>query len=163
MIILVQLGGAPWWVAVSLVGVMGLTDFLDGRLARRYKLAGARGARLDEANDKLALALLFGFFVYAGRLWWLVFGVFFAREAYITWFRSRVRRTHPQVDLSAKLSGKIKTTFQFVLAGLLCLPLNRYTQALSSLVTLIMLSCSYFSAWRIVTRAQEAMKSITDC
>lgn len=50
-------GGDPTgerWTAVGVLVVMGLTDVVDGFIARRFDLASQAGAVVDAAADKLA-------------------------------------------------------------------------------------------------------------
>lgn len=53
------------WAVVGIV-VAGVSDLLDGALARRSGRAGPRGAFLDSVTDRISDALLFG-----GAAWYL--------------------------------------------------------------------------------------------
>ena len=46
------------WLAVAIGMVAGLTDHLDGYLARRLKQETALGAMLDQAADSFTTAIL---------------------------------------------------------------------------------------------------------
>lgn len=50
------------WTAVSILFVMGLSDVIDGLLARRYGLETQLGAVVDAAADKLAQLILMLYF-----------------------------------------------------------------------------------------------------
>jgi phosphatidylglycerophosphate synthase len=143
--------------ALLLVLAIALTDHLDGKLARRFKLVSPLGARLDETNDKLAMLILFGFFSWQGQLPLLVLILFATRELGITLYRSWVRHHHPRIDVSAKMPGKIKTCLQFALAGILCLPAVTWVRASSLFTAIVMLGFSYGSAVYIVSQTQLAI------
>lgn len=53
---------SPRWTAVSILFVMGLSDVIDGLIARRYGLATQLGAVADAAADKLAQFILLMYF-----------------------------------------------------------------------------------------------------
>ena len=56
--IIAMVEGRPGW-ALALFGVAGLTDLLDGYLARFYQQQSVLGAYLDPAADKLLLTAAF--------------------------------------------------------------------------------------------------------
>ena len=48
-----------YWLLIVVVGIISFTDFLDGFLARKWKVTSAFGAKLDTVADKtLAISLL---------------------------------------------------------------------------------------------------------
>jgi CDP-diacylglycerol--glycerol-3-phosphate 3-phosphatidyltransferase len=146
-----------WVLAAASVGLIALTDYLDGQIARRCHLVSPMGARLDETNDKIAMTILFGFFVYWQRLSWPIFVLFLLRELLITGFRSRIKKRYPTIDLSAKLPGKIKTCLQFALAILLCLENHPGQEIIIFSTTLAMLFVSYTSAAYIVYKTADGI------
>jgi CDP-diacylglycerol--glycerol-3-phosphate 3-phosphatidyltransferase len=100
----------------------GITDWLDGYLARRYNLVSDLGKLLDALNDKI---LNVGLFVVLlaknilpewGLLWVLVI---LCREFLITGLRIILAR-HGQI-LSAEKFGKLKTVLQIVVLGVFIL------------------------------------------
>lgn len=60
--------GHLWWAVLGIT-VSGVSDLLDGALARRSGRAGPRGAFLDSVTDRVSDALLFG-----GVAWYLADG-----------------------------------------------------------------------------------------
>jgi len=109
-------GNARWQAAFWLALAAGLSDLLDGWLAKRFGWQSRIGAGLDGLADK---ALLFGIFlalVLAGRLplWWLLLALL--RDLVIVvgaWFYNRlVEKLRPQPSLP----GKACTAAQIALA-----------------------------------------------
>ncbi len=95
-------------VFILLILIGGLTDFLDGYLARKYDHKSAFGAKLDPLADKI---LLIGPMIWLAHeslvpLWsiWLII----SRELLITSWRSNKSSGGP-----ASIQGKYKTIFQF--------------------------------------------------
>lgn len=136
--------------ALFVVIVMGLTDFFDGFLARAYGIANARGARLDEVCDKISISIVLAYFTIVGSFPWPALALFLLREVAVTIYRYRVRRHFPHADLAAKMAGKVKTTLQFVIVGVLVMPqLPHHSELLMGLVTM-MLVVSYASGMNIM-------------
>ena len=69
--------------ALALVILAGLTDALDGMLARRIGAVTQSGAYLDPAADKTLLCCLYLAFGFAGTAPWWVVGVVFGRDLFI--------------------------------------------------------------------------------
>jgi cardiolipin synthase (CMP-forming) len=92
------------WALVVLV-VSGATDYLDGKIARRYHLVSRVGALLDPVADRLyILAALIGLALREVVPWWLV-GVLLAREAFMAVVLAMMRRrgmAPPTVHLLGK-------------------------------------------------------------
>ena len=115
-LLLSLLGGnyiAAWFIL--LFG--GITDFLDGHIARKIKNESAWGAKLDPLADKI--------FISAPIIWlssvnilpvWSVW-VLFSRELIITCWRSEQKNGGP-----ASTSGKAKTILQFISIVLMLWP-----------------------------------------
>ena len=103
--------GASW--AVFGLGVtMALTDFFDGRVARRSNAVTRSGEFLDPLADKVVV-LGAGFcFVSVQRYWWLPVTILAVRELGITAWRTRW--VSEGVVIPARLSAKYKTFVQGV-------------------------------------------------
>ena len=117
IIISLQNNRNDFFILLILIG--GLTDFLDGYLARKYHHQSVLGAKLDPLADKI---LLLGPMIWLVNenivpLWavWLII----SRELLITSWRSDKISGAP-----ASIQGKYKTTFQFLSIILLLWPHN---------------------------------------
>tara|TARA_Y100001968_G_scaffold56114_1_gene47297 strand:+ start:1256 stop:1828 length:573 start_codon:yes stop_codon:yes gene_type:complete len=104
-------------VFVLLILLGGLTDFLDGYLARKYNHKSVLGAKLDPLADKILLLGPMIWLVHENLipLWaiWLIL----SRELLITSWRSDKTSGAP-----ASIQGKYKTTLQFISIILLLWP-----------------------------------------
>lgn len=92
------------WAALVLV-LAGITDFLDGKIARRFGLISKLGQRLDPISDRLFIAAsVLGLAAVDVIPWWLVV-VLFARDLYILGLYPVVHRYRlpiPHVDFVGK-------------------------------------------------------------
>ena len=114
----------------GLMAVIGLSDFLDGFLARRWRLTSARGAALDAAADKTALtgalvvlSMDLGDAFVRLPLWLL--GVVLIRDLVLVagWVHFR-RRGRPEVA-EHLWHGKVATVLLLLLLGWVVLDLPR--------------------------------------
>jgi CDP-diacylglycerol--glycerol-3-phosphate 3-phosphatidyltransferase len=113
---------AGWWrfASAALFGAAIFTDFLDGRIARKYDIITTFGKLADPIADKALTGMAFIGLSIIGELWWWVTIVILVREWGITLVRFVVLRYGV---MSARRGGKIKTVLQAVALILLLLPL----------------------------------------
>ena len=104
-------------VFIFLILIAGITDYLDGYLARKYNHISVFGSKLDPLADKILLVGPMIWLVHENLvpLWaiWLTI----SRELLITSWRSDKILGAP-----ASTQGKYKTTFQFISIILLLWP-----------------------------------------
>ena len=101
------LTGQDGWALVVLTA-SGISDYLDGKIARHYGLVSRIGQLLDPLADRLYIvSTLFGL-AYSGVIpWWLV-GILVARELFGTALLLVVRR-YGYVGLPVNFIGKAAT------------------------------------------------------
>ena len=108
-------------IAIALFAVAGVTDWLDGWLARRWNLITDFGKLLDPLADKILVTAALFYLVQIGfvPLWMAV--VMVSREFLITGLR--LIAASKGVVIPADRAGKHKTISQLIaiLAALLCL------------------------------------------
>src|SRR6185369_7077848 len=108
----VMFAGFPFHVTVALLlfSAAGISDFLDGQIARRRKLITNFGILMDPLADKIMVCSAFIAFVDLGWLpaWMAV--VVVARELAITGLR--LLAASKNVVLAAEVYGKHKTITQ---------------------------------------------------
>lgn len=152
-------------VGLGIFLLAALTDFLDGFIARRWKLVTPLGKLLDPAADKMLTSAAFISMVELGRApAWIVVAIV-AREFAISTLRS-VAATE-QIVISASWSGKIKTTAQIVSIALLIFyqrlgPL----QSLADYSLLVALGLSITSgveyAWKYAMAVMNGSQQVSD-
>lgn len=92
-----------------------LTDYLDGRIARKNKQASPLGAFLDPLFDRLFVLIVFVFYFMKLNLPWYFIVFLFARDL-CTALASLIilaLRMQSKVEIKARFSGKIVTIIQF--------------------------------------------------
>jgi CDP-diacylglycerol--glycerol-3-phosphate 3-phosphatidyltransferase len=115
-VILALLLGRDWPVAAILFLVAAATDFIDGRLARRWQVTTKLGSFLDTTADKLLVSTaLLGLLAVDRVSPWVTF-VIISREFTILGLRAAVSAGGSQFETSR--FGKWKATLQFAAIAL---------------------------------------------
>lgn len=113
---------APIWAAWIFI-IAGITDWLDGYLARRLEQASPFGAFLDPVADKLivatALVLLVGdpkiqASVFSSTLFAVTAAVIIGREITVSALREWMAELGERASVAVSVIGKLKTLLQFV-------------------------------------------------
>lgn len=142
--------------ASALIGI-GVSDVLDGWLARRFGLATPFGAVADAVADKLAQVSLLVFFVFAGGeafarvpLWFLV--LVLARDVVLAAGTSAVRLRRGEVQVVHEPHGKLASFLLFVLLVWVTVDLPRgpVLPALAGISAIVLMSTLVYvrEGWR---------------
>jgi CDP-diacylglycerol--glycerol-3-phosphate 3-phosphatidyltransferase/cardiolipin synthase len=158
------------WVCWGLFTIAGITDFLDGYLARKYKLESKLGAFLDPVADKLLVVLTLILLVSSQRLldqmlapmlFIIAVIIVAGREIFISALREWMAEQGKRDDVAVSRVGKFKTMAQmFAIGGLLLrvpvfgLPILQMSELLfyvAALLTLWSMSIYLRAAWPDLT------------
>lgn len=99
--------------------IASVTDFFDGKIARKYNLVTDLGKFLDPLADKLLVCCTFiylieiGKFNFFGLRWGFVVSIIIAREFAVTGLRLLAASKNGTV-MAAKMLGKCKTFIQMI-------------------------------------------------
>ena len=108
-------------IGLIVFAIGSFTDFLDGKIARKYNLVTNFGKFMDPLADKLLVCSAMIALVDLGKIaGWIVI-VIIAREFIISGFR--LIASDNGVVIAASYWGKFKTTFQMIMIILLILDL----------------------------------------
>lgn len=107
----------PGWAPFCLALAIGLTDGVDGWLARRQGTTRS-GAFLDPLADKAAVVGALCALAIKGEVAWLPVAIIAAREVWMSIYRIAMGRRG--ISIPARPSAKVKTLVQGI-AILLCL------------------------------------------
>jgi CDP-diacylglycerol--glycerol-3-phosphate 3-phosphatidyltransferase len=119
VVLLLHPADPGWRLAATLAfGIAILTDFFDGRLARRYGLISDFGKIWDPIADKALTGAAFICLSVLGELPWWITVLILVREWGITWMRVAMLRYEV---MAAAAGGKLKTLLQSI-ALLMFLP-----------------------------------------
>ncbi len=102
------------YIALAIYIVACLTDFADGKIARKYNLVTTFGKFMDPLADKILVITALIVFTADGRLHPIALIVIVAREFIVSGFR--LVASDKGVVIAAGMWGKIKTTVQMIMA-----------------------------------------------
>src|SRR3989344_3680505 len=156
---------------IFMVVFVGITDLLDGKIARSFKIVSTLGKSLDRARDKLFACTLFGFelnrlcgesgFDVALSIAFLVAILIFEAFLISTWIYGAFR----DLDVSAHIWGKRKMWLYFFVAGLFFFDIffvSLVGRFFFDTVFLILLFgsaiCAFLSLWGYVERFFPSQK-----
>ena len=94
------------WPAAIVFGVAGVTDQVDGFLARRWRVESAFGKIADPLADRLMIDAAVILLWHAGRLPWIALAIPARDVALIAGYKLVVRRGY---DFAVNLAGKAAT------------------------------------------------------
>jgi CDP-diacylglycerol--glycerol-3-phosphate 3-phosphatidyltransferase len=112
LILAILLSGWVWegWLAAVIFILASLTDWLDGMLARKFKVESTMGQLMDPIADKILVLGAIIMLLAMGRVDPIMVFLFLARDIFIGGIRS-VAASRNQI-IAAKPFGKWKTAFQ---------------------------------------------------
>ncbi len=98
----------------ALFGLAGITDALDGYIARKYNIASPFGAFLDPVADKLMVAVALALLIqnHNDVMFTLPAIVIICREIVISALREWMAELGKRASVAVSSIGKVKTTFQ---------------------------------------------------
>ena len=113
--LMVEAGDSPTWPAGILFGVAGVTDQLDGFLARLWRVESRFGRIADPLADRLMIDAAVILLVAYGRLPWVALVVILARDGLLlVGARILVPRG---IDIDVNLVGKAATWVLYAAIG----------------------------------------------
>jgi len=156
-------------IAFILFVVAGLTDMVDGAIARKLKVTSRFGRMIDPLADKVLVCGAFVCFAIVGEpklfglgpaslavIHWSVAGIIILREAYITTLRHIAEAKG--VNFAATFSGKIKMFLQSFVIGTVVIKMAHVQTAVwgywfTAVVFILMLMVTVVSGIRATQRS----------
>jgi CDP-diacylglycerol--glycerol-3-phosphate 3-phosphatidyltransferase len=136
-----------WWLFFS----VGMTDVLDGRIARKRNQISSFGIILDPIADKAFIATaLIGLSILERIPWWVT-GVILVREIGVTLLRFAMLKSE---IIPANRGGKIKSLLQNFAVGFYILPLPDYLFLPRDLLLAIAVILTVVTGVQYFTRAR---------
>lgn len=121
-------GPAAWmlwhdqvWYALALIAAAGVSDAIDGELARRFNWRTRFGAIADPTADKLLVVVVFTVMALKGHLPFWLLAIVITRDVVIVSGALTYRRLFGHLDIEPMVLSKINTGLQVVLLILLLL------------------------------------------
>ena len=103
-------GGYGW--AAVVIAVSGLTDMLDGKIARRFNMITEWGKFIDPVADKLTLAAIALSMAFRYPLMGLMFAVYLVKELYMFFMGAYMMKRGFKMD-GAQWYGKVCTAVTY--------------------------------------------------
>jgi phosphatidylglycerophosphate synthase len=132
------------WDRIALIAVAGLTDFMDGWLARHEKTESTAGALLDPIADRVFVFVAISTYLIQGQLTTAQYFIFLTRDiaTAVGFVVAKIIPTLRPAVFRARMLGKIVTVLQLVaLVGILVMP---------ELTSILILTIGVISAASIV-------------
>lgn len=108
----------PWMhlVCAAIFGLAGLTDLLDGYLARKWNQTTPFGAFIDPVADKLMVVVALALLIerYDSAWFTLPAAVIIGREIVVSALREWMAELGKRASVAVSYVGKVKTTMQIV-------------------------------------------------
>ena len=143
------------YLAFLLFIIAGLTDYLDGYIARRTNSETHLGALLDLIADKLLVSLVMVWLVYVDLNLSVTIAalIIISRELVISTLRQYIIEKEVKRELSVSFIGKSKTTIQIIAISMLIL-----AQEIMGIYTLALIAiwfAAIFSLYSLFTYVSE--------
>jgi len=102
--------------AAAIFGLAGITDWLDGYMARKLNQSTPFGAFLDPVADKLMVAIALALLIEHYEAWWFTIPatIIIGREIVISALREWMAELGKRTSVAVSYVGKVKTTFQII-------------------------------------------------
>jgi CDP-diacylglycerol--glycerol-3-phosphate 3-phosphatidyltransferase len=148
-------------VSAALFGLAGITDWLDGHIARKYQMSTPFGAFLDPVADKLMVAVALALLIELhGSIWFtLPAAVIICREIVISALREWMAEVGKRATVAVSHIGKVKTTLQ-ITAIVVLLLFNPERFPLMKMVGLVALyAAALLTLWSMIVYLRAAWPS----
>jgi len=101
-------------LALILFIIAGVSDLIDGYIARKWNQRSTLGAYLDPLADKLLVVLCVGYFVVIGDAPWWWLAIIFLRDTLLAVGVLLLKNLHAPVEIFPTQFGKWATAFNMV-------------------------------------------------
>jgi len=147
-----------FYLAFVLFVVAGLTDYLDGYIARRTNTETQLGALLDLIADKLLVSLVMVWLVYVDLNLSVTIAalIIISRELVISTLRQYIIEKEVKRELSVSFIGKSKTTIQIIAISMLILA--QEIEGIYALAVIAIWFAAIFSLYSLFTYVSEWFK-----
>jgi cardiolipin synthase (CMP-forming) len=150
------------WVGAGVFMIAGITDWLDGYLARKWKQTSSFGAFLDPVADKLMVSAALIVLVQLGRADAILAFIIIGREVTISALREWMAQAGKAKSVAVSTIGKFKTAAQMIsiVALLLWQPLipGLSTQMVGKFALWLAAILTLWSMFYYLQRAYEELR-----
>lgn len=145
------------YIAVAIFIIASLTDFLDGKIARKYNLVTNFGKFMDPLADKLLVCSALICLISLGKIPSWVVIIIIAREFIISGFR--LIASDNGVVIAASYWGKFKTASQMLMVIVLMLNLQgRVFSIIGTVLIYVSLALTVISLIDYIAKNKDVLK-----
>ena len=150
-------GEASKWISLAIFIVASITDFLDGKIARKYNLVTNFGKFMDPLADKLLVCSALICLIQLELIPAWVVIIIIAREFIISGFR--LVASDNGVVIAASYWGKFKTAFQMLTVIVLILNIpNKVFTILGTVLIYVSLALTVISLIDYIAKNKDVLK-----
>lgn len=158
---------APVWsnpIAAFVFAAAGLTDWLDGYLARKLGQTSALGAFLDPVADKLMVAVALVLLVQANPYPFVTIpaAIIVGREITVSALREWMAQIGASHRVSVSMFGKVKTIAQFVGISFMLYKLDILGLPIYYMGWVLLMIAAGLTLWSMVLYLRAAWPSMRD-
>ena len=135
-----------------------ITDFVDGRLARKNKQVTTLGEFLDPLADKMLVNLTFLALVVLGRVPVWVFAIILVRDFIVDGVRMQAAKN--RITIAASKYGKLKTMVQMITITLILMNViigNEVFGVINTVLLYIVVALTVFSGCDYLIKSRKLM------
>lgn len=108
------LEGAPYWPVIVIIIVSGLTDLLDGKIARKFHMVTNWGKMLDPIADKITIGAIILSLVFKYKMILPMILLYVIKEGYMALAGSLLIKKGHKIE-GAKFYGKVCTFVTYLI------------------------------------------------
>ncbi|GAB3567312.1 CDP-alcohol phosphatidyltransferase family protein [Spelaeicoccus albus] len=108
----IMFGPEDYLLAFIVLGLIGLTDWFDGYVARRFNQVSRLGAMVDPIADRLLLVVVLVSFLVAGIVPWWIFVIIIVPDVILSFCAVAFFHMHPGLEVT--FIGKVRTALLMI-------------------------------------------------
>lgn len=156
-----------WWTppaSALLFALAGITDWVDGYLARRWQVVSKFGAFLDPVADKIMVGVALVLLVQHDNSVWLALpaAVIIGREITISALREWMAQEGVGSRVAVSFLGKLKTAFQIIAISMLLFRYDIWIIPVYELGKLLLLFAAGLTLWSMFGYLQAARQAFRE-
>jgi len=149
-------------LTAALFGIAGLTDWLDGYLARKWEQTSRMGAFLDPVADKLIVAAVLVLLAADARSLWMTIPalIIISREITISALREWMAEVGQRSKVAVSYLGKVKTTTQIIALLLLLFQQSLFGLPVYTLGMIMLYVAAALTLWSMIDYLRVAFTAV---
>ena len=140
------------WIALIIFIIAGITDFLDGYIARKYDLITDLGVVLDPFADKLMLISVLVVFTMVNYIPLFILIIVVTKELFMIFFGAKFYFSKNKIVIPANKYGKITTVLFYISITIITFNINEIINNVLIFAVAISTMVAFISYYKIAKR-----------